>query len=87
MREHYRRWTEAERAFIMDTHDTSTDDDVAAKLTLSSGKVVTTNMIRRQRRRLGIIKKRGRPTGAVSKKPKTLGVNLSPDTNQKEASS
>ena len=57
----YKKWTQAELQFINDNIGTSTDEEIAAKLSQMTGNNVTYGMIRRQRRKLGIVKQRGRP--------------------------
>jgi hypothetical protein len=57
----YKKWTQAELQFINDNIPTSTDHEIAAKLSQMTGANVTYGMIRRQRRKLGITKQRGRP--------------------------
>lgn len=62
MREKYKKWTEAEMTFIQNNTGIMTDLEVAASLSKMSGEDVTTNMIRRQRRKMGVKKSRGRPS-------------------------
>lgn len=61
MREKYKKWTDAEANFIQENTGKMTDLEVAAELSKISGSDVTTNMIRRQRRKMGVKKSRGRP--------------------------
>lgn len=61
MREKYKKWTDAEAAFIQDNTGKMTDLEVAVSLSKISGSNITTNMIRRQRRKMGVKKSRGRP--------------------------
>jgi hypothetical protein len=56
----YKKWTEAELKFINENQKLLSDDELAAKLSQMTGQNVTTSMIRRQRRKLGIKKPKGR---------------------------
>lgn len=56
----YKKWNQADIQFILD-HQEMLDKDVAAKLTEITGQTVSQSMVRRQRRKSGIAKKRGRP--------------------------
>jgi hypothetical protein len=56
----YKKWTEAELKFINENQKLLSDDELAAKLSQMTGQNVTTSMIRRQRRKLGIKKAKGR---------------------------
>jgi hypothetical protein len=64
----YKKWTDAEIQFINDNLQIFNDQDLAAKLSSMTGENISYGMVRRQRRKLGIQKKRGRPrkNGAVS---------------------
>lgn len=57
----YKKWTQQELDFIKANQETMNDDVLAVKLCDMSGQTVTRSMIRRQRRKLNIKKKRGRP--------------------------
>jgi hypothetical protein len=57
----YKKWTDAELGFIKDNINVLNDHELANKLSTMTGENITYGMIRRQRRKLGIIKKRGRP--------------------------
>lgn len=61
MNKTYKKWTPTDIQFIMDNHN-MLDKDVAAKLSQITGHNVTPSMVRRQRRKNGIAKKRGRPS-------------------------
>lgn len=61
----YKRWTQSELEFI-NNHKEMLDKDLAAKLTEMTGHEITTPMIRRQRRKFGFKKERGRPRKNVS---------------------
>lgn len=57
----YKKWSEAEIGFIRANIDLLSDDELANKLSSMTGENITYGMVRRQRRKLGIVKKRGRP--------------------------
>ena len=57
----YKKWTESEIEFISNNHLLLSDEDIGVKLSQMSGENITTSMIRRQRRKLGVQKSRGRP--------------------------
>jgi len=56
----YKKWTDAELDFIRNNQQLLSDDELALKLGQMTGETVTTAMIRRQRRKLGIQKSKGR---------------------------
>lgn len=60
----YKKWNQSDLQFIMDNQN-MLDKDVASKLSELSGSLVTPSMVRRQRRKSGISKKRGRPSKQV----------------------
>lgn len=60
MSRNYKKWTQTDIQYILDNHG-MLDKDLAAKLSEISGQTITPSMIRRQRRKSGIAKKRGRP--------------------------
>lgn len=57
----YKKWSQTDIQFILDNQN-MLDKDVAAKLSEVSGQTITPSMIRRQRRKSGVAKKRGRPS-------------------------
>jgi len=59
----YKKWTQSELEFINNNKE-MLDKDLAAKLSEMTGHPVTTPMIRRQRRKFGFKKGRGRPRKA-----------------------
>lgn len=61
MPRNYKKWTQTELQFIVDNHN-MLDKDVAVKLSQITGQNITPSMVRRQRRKSGIAKKRGRPS-------------------------
>lgn len=56
----YKKWTDAEKSFIRDNIANYSDNDLAAKLSQITGENISTAMIRRQRRKFGVVKPRGR---------------------------
>ena len=56
----YRKWGQVELNFIKDNFNTISDDEMAIKLSQITSSNITTPMVRRQRRKLGIQKPRGR---------------------------
>ena len=55
-----RKWTESERRFIVENAPRLTDNDIADRLTVSTGRSISVNAVRKTRQRLGIIKQSGR---------------------------
>ena len=62
----YKRWSETELQYIKDNLGNFSDVELATKLTEMTGETVSCSMIRRQRRKLGISKPRGRRKKVVS---------------------
>jgi hypothetical protein len=56
----YRKWTSTDIQYILDNQN-MLDKDIAVKLSQITGENISANMVRRQRRKSGIMKKRGRP--------------------------
>jgi hypothetical protein len=56
----YKRWNEAELNYIKDHLTNFSDLELAQKLSEMTGETITYGMIRRQRRKIGINKPRGR---------------------------
>lgn len=56
----YRKWTASDLEFI-NQNSSLLDKEVADKLTALTGQSITPAMVRRQRRKSGIQKSRGRP--------------------------
>ena len=56
----YKRWNDAELQYIKDNLSSFSDNELANKLSEMTGETVTTGMIRRQRRKIGVSKPRGR---------------------------
>ena len=56
----YKRWSPTDVAFIANNQN-MLDKEIAVQLSELNGQIVTPSMVRRQRRKGGIAKKRGRP--------------------------
>lgn len=56
----YKRWNDAELQYIRDNLSSFSDLELAQKLSTMTGENITYGMIRRQRRKLGVNKPRGR---------------------------
>jgi hypothetical protein len=61
----YKKWSDAEINFIRDNINILSDGELANKLSGMTGENVTYGMIRRQRRKLGVVKPRGRRKKSV----------------------
>jgi hypothetical protein len=57
----YKKWGEAEISFIRDNIKLFSDSELANKLSSMTGENITYGMVRRQRRKIGVVKPRGRP--------------------------
>lgn len=57
----YKKWSDAELQFIRDNLNSLADKDLANKLSSMTGENISQAMVRRQRRKLGASKPRGRP--------------------------
>ena len=57
----YKKWTDAEIQFVNDNLTLLSDEQLASKLSAMTGENISMGMVRRQRRKLGVQKKRGRP--------------------------
>ena len=57
----YKKWTKEEMEFIANNSTTMKDEEIAAYLNKIDGsRAITVGMVRRQRRKLSIVKPRGR---------------------------
>lgn len=56
----YKRWSDAELQFIRNNISNFSDEELAKKLSEMTGEVITYGMVRRQRRKIGVSKPRGR---------------------------
>ena len=57
----YKKWSVAEKEFIRDNCEELSDKKIASKMCEISGERITSDMIRQQRRKMQVIKKKGRP--------------------------
>lgn len=62
----YKKWLQAELDFIKTNQELFNDEQLGVKLSQMTGQNITTAMVRRQRRKLAIKKKRGRPSKTSS---------------------
>lgn len=62
----YKKWTDAELQYINSNISIFSDQELAAKLCEMTGENITYGMVRRQRRKLGVVKARGRRKKRVS---------------------
>jgi len=56
----YKKWTEAELQYVKNNLGSFSDEELATKLSEMTGENITYGMVRRQRRKLGVAKARGR---------------------------
>jgi len=56
----YKKWTETELNFLNENISSHSDEELANKLSQITGQNITYGMVRRQRRKLGVTKQRGR---------------------------
>lgn len=71
----YKKWSEAELQYINSNLAIFSDGELAAKLCEMTGENITYGMVRRQRRKLGVVKPRGR------RKKNVIQVNPENNTN------
>lgn len=69
----YKKWTEAELQYISSNLAIFSDQELAQKLKEMTGENITYGMVRRQRRKLGVVKQRGRRKKNV--------VQINPENN------
>lgn len=63
----YKKWTKEEMDFIANNSQTMKDDEIAGYLNKIDGsRSITVGMVRRQRRKLAIVKPRGRRPSRVT---------------------
>jgi hypothetical protein len=60
MRNNYHKWTANELDYLSNNHKNFTDTEIAKTLSNMLGVEITTAMVRRQRKKLSIIKPKGR---------------------------
>ena len=71
----YKKWTDAELKFINENQKLLSDDELANKLSQMTSQNVTTSMVRRQRRKLGITKPKGRrPKNRIIENPEENNI-------------
>ena len=70
----YKKWTDAELQFIRDNLNSLADKELAVKLSGMTGENISQAMVRRQRRKLGVNKPRGRPRKNISIQPEQQNV-------------
>lgn len=69
----YRKWSKTEIQFIANNYRVMCDENIAAKLSQITGSTITTGMVRRQRRKYGLDKKRGRPkSNTIAEMPESI---------------
>lgn len=74
----YKKWLQTELDFIRSNQELYNDEQLSVKLSQMTGQNVTTAMVRRQRRKLSIKKKRGRPSkNKVVSNPETQNESVS----------
>lgn len=56
----YKRWNDAELQYIKNNLTSFSDEELAKKLSEMTNETITYGMVRRQRRKLGVSKPRGR---------------------------
>lgn len=74
----YKKWTDAELQFIKDNLGLHSDIELAAKLSSMTGENISCSMIRRQRRKIGVSKPRGR-------RPKNRSATTNTDSASTES--
>ena len=69
----YKKWTKEEMDFIANNSQTMKDDEIASYLNKIDGsRSITVGMVRRQRRKLAIVKPRGRRPSAKNQDTTTV---------------
>lgn len=61
MNKTYKKWNDSDLDFIKNNYDKMTDKDMSETLGKISGQNISISMVRRQRRKLELSRKRGRP--------------------------
>lgn len=65
MNKTYKKWADSDLDFIKNNYDKMTDKEMSETLAKISGQSISISMIRRQRRKLQLGRKRGRPKTSV----------------------
>ena len=69
----YKKWTKEEMEFIGNNSNSMKDEEIAAYLNKIDGsRTITVGMVRRQRRKLAIVKPRGRRPSKVAEQSGSL---------------
>lgn len=76
----YKKWSGQDLQFIQDNLQICTDKELAVKMSKMSGENISSSMIRRQRRKLGVEKQRGRPR--FNRKSLLIDKNDNNENNQ-----
>lgn len=71
-----KNWTYSDKQFIRDNANTMKDADIAIELSRRSNRPITIHAVRKQRNKMGIIKKPGR--GVCKTMVQEKGVNILP---------
>ena len=61
MNKTYKKWDDSDLDFIKNNYDKMTDKEMSETMAKISGQSISISMIRRQRRKLQLGRKRGRP--------------------------
>lgn len=74
----YKKWTKEEMDFISNNSKTMKDEEIASYLNKIDGsRQITVGMVRRQRRKLAIVKPRGRRPNVAESSGTTTTENIS----------
>lgn len=65
MNKTYKKWADSDLDFIKNNYDKMTDKEMSETLAKISGQSISISMIRRQRRKLQLGRKRGRPKTSI----------------------
>ena len=65
MNKTYKKWADSDLDFIKNNYDKMTDKEMSETLAKISGQSISISMIRRQRRKLQLGRKRGRPKSSI----------------------
>jgi hypothetical protein len=57
----YKKWSSAEKEYIRENCEAHSDKYIASEMSRIRGENITSDMIRQQRRKMRVIKKKGRP--------------------------
>jgi hypothetical protein len=65
MNKTYKKWDDSDLDFIKNNYDKMTDKEMSETMAKISGQSISISMIRRQRRKLQLGRKRGRPKNSI----------------------